>query len=225
MKLRSGKLTKESSKPPSRESTPRMSNPSSNVDEVPVRSLGISDTVVSQVVPLPSVSNPVSIVNIPVSQAPPVSPRTTTVVTEMPYVPRLGIANPIYGMPYSVMPGVSTFNPAVTFENIQNLSSPLQGSAPGGSRGNQGLPYQPIVSSLTNTSVAVLRQQMDDSNHELVNMLTNQMGNVFNPIVQELVETNRQSAETNRQVIAQLTRLCNFLGAPKVPVRQVPLAI
>ena len=61
--------------------------------------------------------------------------------------------------------------------------------------------------SLSNTSVAVLRQQMDDSNHELVNMLTNQMGTVFNPVLQE-------SAETNRQVANQLTRLCNFLGAP-----------
>ncbi|CAL5207631.1 unnamed protein product [Lathyrus oleraceus] len=48
---------------------------------------------------------------------------------------------------------------------------------------------------------------MDDSNHELVNMLTNQMGIVFNPLIQE-------STETNRQVANQLTPLCNFLGAP-----------
>ncbi|XP_050896617.1 uncharacterized protein LOC127103396 [Lathyrus oleraceus] len=60
---------------------------------------------------------------------------------------------------------------------------------------------------LSNTSVAVLRQQMDDSNHELVNMLTNQMGTVLNPQIQEF-------AETNRHVANQLTRLCNFLGAP-----------
>ncbi|XP_050909779.1 uncharacterized protein LOC127123621 [Lathyrus oleraceus] len=59
---------------------------------------------------------------------------------------------------------------------------------------------------LSNTSIAVLRQQMDDSNHELVNMLTNQMGIIFNPVIQE-------SAETNRHVANQLTRLCNFLGA------------
>src|ERR1044072_298893 len=63
---------------------------------------------------------------------------------------------------------------------------------------------------------------MDDRNHELVNMLTNQMGNVFNPIAQKLVETNRQSAETNRQVIAQLTRLCNFLGAPQTAAGEAP---
>ncbi|XP_050919432.1 uncharacterized protein LOC127136974 [Lathyrus oleraceus] len=55
---------------------------------------------------------------------------------------------------------------------------------------------------------------MDDSNHELVNMLTNQMGTVFNPVIQE-------SAETNRQVANQLTRLCNFLGAPARQMAQV----
>ena len=62
---------------------------------------------------------------------------------------------------------------------------------------------------------------MDDSNHELVNMLTNQMGNVLNPIVQESIETNKKFAETNRQIILQLTRLCNFLGAPPAVGRQV----
>ncbi|XP_050915750.1 uncharacterized protein LOC127130832 [Lathyrus oleraceus] len=67
---------------------------------------------------------------------------------------------------------------------------------------------------LSNTSVAVLRQQMDDSNHELANMLTNQMGTVFNPLIQE-------SAETNRQVVNQLTRLCNFLGAPARQMTQM----
>ncbi|XP_050890253.1 uncharacterized protein LOC127095628 [Lathyrus oleraceus] len=68
--------------------------------------------------------------------------------------------------------------------------------------------------SLSNTSIAVLRQQMDDSNHELVNMLTNQMGTVFNPVIHE-------STETNRQVANQLTRLCNFLGAPARQMAQV----
>ena len=104
MKLRSGKLTKDSSKPPSEKSIPRMSNPSSSVDEFPSRTLGVSDTVVSQVVPLPPLSNPVlTVVSIPVSQAPPVSLRPIMDATEMPYVPRLGIANPIYGMLYSMM--------------------------------------------------------------------------------------------------------------------------
>ncbi|XP_050877600.1 uncharacterized protein LOC127081382 [Lathyrus oleraceus] len=55
---------------------------------------------------------------------------------------------------------------------------------------------------------------MDDSNHELVNMLTNQMGTFFNPVIQEF-------AETNRQVVNQLTRLCNFMGAPPRQTAQV----
>lgn len=119
MKLRSGKLTKESSKPPPKKNTPGMSNPNSSVDEVPSRTLGVSDTIVSQVVPLPHLSNPVStVVSIPASQAPLVSPRPTMVATEIPYVPRLGIANPIYGIPYSMMPGVSTLNSAV----VQKMS-------------------------------------------------------------------------------------------------------
>ncbi|XP_050897202.1 uncharacterized protein LOC127104023 [Lathyrus oleraceus] len=53
---------------------------------------------------------------------------------------------------------------------------------------------------LSNTSIATLRQQMDDSNHELVNMLTNQMGTVFNHVIQESTETNRQDAD---QIIDQ----------------------
>ena len=121
--------------------------------------------------------------------------------TNIPNVPRFGNVDPAYRMSYSMMPGYqSTSSTAVASYNVKNLNSPLQGSAPGGNnRGNQNrvAPSQPLVPPLTNTSVAVLRQQMDDSNHELVNMLTNQMGNVFNPIVQESAETNRQSAETN----------------------------
>ena len=101
----------------------------------------------------------------------------------------------MYGMSYSLMSGYqSTSNATVVLDNVQNVNSPLHGSAPvGNNRGNQnrGALSHPVVPRLTNTSVVVLRQQMDDSNHELVNMLTNQMGDVFNPIVQEWTETNR----------------------------------
>lgn len=226
MKLRSGKLTKESSQQPSvKKNTPGMSDPNPNVDEVPPRTLGISETIVSQVAPFPPLSNIVSTaIDVPLSQAPPRS-SGPAVATERPH---LGTVNPVYGILYSMMPRFqSTVNPTVVSSDMHNVSSPLQGSAPGGSRGNQSriMPSQPVVPPLTNTSVAVLRQQMDDRNHDLVHMLTNQMGNVINPIVQESAETNRQSAETNRQVIAQLTRLCKFLGAPQVPVRQAPRAV
>lgn len=228
MKLRSGKLFRNLSQQPSafvRKDTPWMSDPNPNVDEIPPRTLGIFETVVSQVAPLPPLSTAVSTgVVVPLSQVPPRSSGPAVATERL----CLGTANPVYGMPNSMMPGFqSTANPAVVSNDVQNVSSPLQGSAPRGSRGNQSriVPSQPVVPPLTNTSVAVLRQQMDDSNHDLVHMLTNQMGSVINPIVQESAETNRQSAETNRQVIAQLTRLCNFLGAPQVLVLQAPLAV
>lgn len=118
-----------------------------------------------------------------------------------PYVPRFGTTDSLYGMSYSLMPGYQSTSSATLF---LETNPPLQGSAQGGNIRNT---TQNRTMPLSNTSVAVLRQQMDDSNHELVNMLTNQMGTIFNPLIQE-------STETNRQVANQLTRLCNFLGAP-----------
>jgi hypothetical protein len=43
--------------------------------------------------------------------------------------------------------------------------------------------------ALTNTSMASLRQQMDESNHEMVNMLTTQIDTVFNPLIQNTNES------------------------------------
>jgi len=39
--------------------------------------------------------------------------------------------------------------------------------------------------SLTNASLVALRKQMEDSNHEMVNMLTQQIGTVFNPLIRD----------------------------------------
>ncbi|XP_058788296.1 uncharacterized protein LOC131662505 [Vicia villosa] len=100
----------------------------------------------------------------------------------------------------------------------QSTSSPaLVSDAQGSTPSAQNRANQNRVVPLSNTYVVVLRQQMDDNNHELVNMLTNQMGTVFNPIVQELTESNRQ-------VVDLLTRLCNYLGAPQTTGRQPPQA-
>jgi hypothetical protein len=37
---------------------------------------------------------------------------------------------------------------------------------------------------LTTASVLSLRQQMDESNHDMVNLLTQQIGTFFNPLIQ-----------------------------------------
>jgi hypothetical protein len=138
---------------------------------------------------------------------PPPGGSGSTITTFRPYVPRFGTTDPLYGMSYSLMPGYQSTSSAALFSNnTQNTSPSLQGLAQGGNAQNRNN-TQNRTMPLSNNSIVALRQQMDDSNHELVNMLTNQMGTIFNPVIQE-------SAETNRQVANQLTRLCNFLGAP-----------
>lgn len=42
----------------------------------------------------------------------------------------------------------------------------------------------PGMSFLTNNSLQSMRQQMDESNHEMVNMLTHQIDTMLNPIIQ-----------------------------------------
>jgi hypothetical protein len=58
-----------------------------------------------------------------------------------------------------------------------------------------------------------MRQQMDDSNHDMVNMLTQQIGTMFNPLIQN---TNQ-----SYQVLAtQMGRIADFFGGPQLPVQQ-----
>ena len=84
------------------------------------------------------------------------------------------LQNPLYGMPTSLMAGLQNSQP-----NVENLNM----CSPSGSVArNQG---RVIPQNLTNTSVLSLRQQMDESNHDMVNMLTQQIGTVINPIIQK----------------------------------------
>ena len=110
-----------------------------NVDEVPSRTLSSTNPIVSQVAPLPPPPASVSTtITAPIPQTQPVSLRPTITTTEIPQVPHFGTANPLYGILYSLIPGYqSTSNTTVVSDNVQNLNSPLQGSAPGGNnRGN-----------------------------------------------------------------------------------------
>ena len=54
---------------------------------------------------------------------------------------------------------------------------------------------------------------MDESNHKMVNMLTQQMSLILRPLIENLV----QSYQT---LTTQMTRIGDFLGAPRAPVRQ-----
>ena len=67
--------------------------------------------------------------------------------------------------------------------------------------------------SLTNSSLLALRQQMEDSNHEMVNQVTQQIGTIINPLIRDTY--NRYQAMS-----AQMERIANFFGAP--PARNTP---
>ncbi|KAK2456809.1 hypothetical protein QL285_004146 [Trifolium repens] len=112
-----------------------------------------------------------------------------------------------YGMPTSMM------------QCLQTSASLFTKSAPG-----VFVPNNQIVSgsatrngnpSLTNHALNALRKQMDESNHDMVNMLIQQIGIVFNPLIQN---TNQ-----SYQLLAnQMGRIADFFGAPQVPNQQVP---
>src|ERR1051325_5213292 len=106
MRLRSGSLTKEYNRPPTRRHTPRMSNTSSNVDEIPSRTLGTSDPVITQVAPFPplnntNVSGSTASVSVPISQTTLVSPGPVVAMNAIlnTMIPRYGTADPSYKMP------------------------------------------------------------------------------------------------------------------------------
>jgi len=111
-----------------------------------------------------------------------------------------------HGMPTTLMQGLHTG--ASTFsQNLHAQLPPLY--TPGVS-----VPFPTPQQSLTNNSLAALRQQMEESNHEMVNMVTQQIDTVINPLIRE---TN-----TSYQMLsAQMERIANYFGVP--PTRNTPV--
>jgi hypothetical protein len=106
-----------------------------------------------------------------------------------------------YGMPPPFMVGLHNSS-----NEGPNMFSPSTSAV-----GNQGR----LPQNLTNTSMLSLRQQMDESNHEMVNMLTQQIGTVFNPLI--------QTTNDSYQLLAnQMGRMTDFFGAPNAPNGAVP---
>jgi hypothetical protein len=71
-----------------------------------------------------------------------------------------------------------------------------------------------VPHNLTRTSVMSLRQQMDESNHEMINLLTQQLGTVIDPLIQDL--NNSYQMLTN-----QMSRIAYFFGAPPTQQQQI----
>jgi hypothetical protein len=72
---------------------------------------------------------------------------------------------------------------------------------------------QNTLPPLTTDSMNVLRQQMDESNHEMVNLLIQQIGTVFNPLI-------REKNRSYQAITTQMGRITDFLPPPQ-PVTQM----
>ena len=56
----------------------------------------------------------------------------------------------------------------------------------------------------------------------MLGVLAQQMGTIFNPLIQSTTQTNLQNAQANQQMAAQIGCLADFFGAPREVVRQPP---
>jgi hypothetical protein len=70
-----------------------------------------------------------------------------------------------------------------------------------------GIPVQTPQQSLTNASMMALRQQMDEANHKMANLVTQQMGAVINPLIRDT--NNSYQARS-----AQMEQIVDFFCAP-----------
>jgi len=61
----------------------------------------------------------------------------------------------------------------------------------------------------------LFRQQMDERNHEMVNLLTQQIGTVFNPLIQ----TTNQGYQA---LATQMGRIADFFTPPQTVYQQIP---
>jgi hypothetical protein len=111
----------------------------------------------------------------------------------------------LYGMPASMMANVhnsaSAFADQANPFTMHNVHNPSSSSI----FGLNTLPQ------LTTYSMNLLRQQMDESNHEMVNLLTQQIDTMFNPLIRD---TNR----SYQALTTQMGRIANFFAPPQLGV-------
>jgi len=104
------------------------------------------------------------------------------------------------------MSGLHT-NPFSFLESLNVMHSPFF-------HPRVGFPGSNPQQTLTNASLMPLKQQMKDRNPEMLNMLTQQIGTVFNPLIQ-------QSHSCYQTLNDQLGRIADFFGAP--PTQHRPM--
>lgn len=73
----------------------------------------------------------------------------------------------------------------------------------------QGMP------PLTTSSLKSMRQQMDEINHDMVNMLTQKIVIMFNSLI-------RNTNHNYQQLAHKMGRIANFFGAQKMHIQLIP---
>lgn len=72
-----------------------------------------------------------------------------------------------------------------------------------------------VMSPLTTNSLLAVRQQIDKSNYDMLNILTQQIGSVFNPLIPNTNDRYQQLAH-------QMDRIVYFFGTPQAHIRPIP---
>jgi len=113
-----------------------------------------------------------------------------------------------YGMPTSMMAN-SHNNPA--FTEHASLFTPFNSHSPSSSN----VFHINVPPTLTIESIMLFRKQMDESNHEMVDLLTHQIGTVFNPLI--------QNTDQGYQALAtQMGRIVDFFAPPQIVYQWIP---
>jgi len=142
-------------------------------------------------------------------------PTTTMAAQTSQAIPTSGVLNlgsgrrQPYGMPTTLMQGLPK-NPSTSSEslnvNMPQLFNPRV-SVPFGTPQQSLTPFGSPQQSLTNASLNALRQQMEETNHEMVNLVTQQVGAVINPLI-------RDTNKSYQAMSVQMERMADLFGAP-----------
>lgn len=216
----------------------RMAIPRNNNGEQPSNSTGADTVAAMSTEPIPSNARAITILSTtvtlstlpegkvlsPITQSHPVTPRPIMTIEARPFaisftMPMVGREQP-YGMSTSIMENLHT-NPMIFVDNAANTYSPIL--VYGSTIGNHSRTIPPHMGmgfgsqempTFTVNFVMAMRQQMDESNHDMVNTLIQQMGTIFNPLI-------RNTNQSCQQLTTQMNQIDDFFGTPSTQVRPI----
>lgn len=130
----------------------------------------------------------------------------------------------IYGMPITMMVGLQSNASTYTYNTIAVIPPYNPYPASSSVMDNpsrmmllpEGSNYVPHTMSMLNTTFLMsMRKQVDESYHKIFNMLTQHIGTVFNPLIQN---TN----QSYKLLENQMGQIVDFCGAPQVQATSTP---